>query len=125
MGKTAEEYVEILCPELAQYHDAKSFIDLAKTLTSSGFFGDMYEYAVALRAAHLYTIFINRQGEGGSVVQKTEGRVSITYSTDRQSSDNELSTTAYGLQLLSLMKNKGTVGIIVGNTDIYNNFLGG
>ncbi len=120
---TAEEYIAIICPTLTTISGYASYVALAETMTSTTFFGDKYEFAVALRACHLYTVNTKRSGESGYVTQKTEGRLSRSFG-GLGLMKTELMGSTYGMQLLDLIKSTNA-GVAVANSDIYNTYLGG
>ena len=119
---TPEEVLRIICPQVMTVSGLSTYIDIAKSMTSSGVFGDKYNYAVALRVAHMYTLN-KRNGAGGIITHKQEGRVSQSFGgVDKMTSD--LQSTSYGQQLLQLIKTAG-VGGTVTSLDIYNLYMGG
>ncbi len=120
---TAEEYIALICPTLTTISGYAAYVSLAESLTSASYFGDNYEFAVALRAAHLYTVNTKRSGESGYVTQKTEGRLSKSFG-GLGIMKSELMGSTYGMQLLALI-NATNAGVVVANSDIYNTYLGG
>ncbi len=113
------EYINVLCPQLLTVSGYTAFIDIAKETLSPEYFGEKYNYAVALKAAHLYILNTKRNGDSGVITGKTEGRLSVSYSHAIKGNYSELEMTSYGKELLQLIYNMGQCGII-GSTDIYN-----
>ena len=120
---TPEEYLSMICPTLLTVSGYNNYITMAQNMTSSGYFGTNYNYAVALRAAHIYTLSALRNGEAGMVTQKTEGRMSMSFG-GMGSISSELMMTSYGMQLQNLI-NTASVAGTVSDTYIYNIYLGG
>jgi hypothetical protein len=121
--QTPEEYLAVVCPSMMTVSGYENYITLAETLTSSGFFGTNYGFAVALRAAHLYTLAAKRRGEGGMITQKTEGRLSVTYGGIGNIT-SELMMTSYGMQLQGLIQSNTVAGTI-SDTAVYDIYMGG
>jgi hypothetical protein len=90
------------------------YIELAKNQTSSVFYGDRYNHAVALRAAH-DLIMSNPEKYAslmsGGIVSKKQRNLSVEYgrsSGDNNTDKSGLSQTTYGKQLLGLMRMSNT-----------------
>ena len=120
---TPEEFVEIICPSLVTVSGYATYISLAESLTSSGYFGENYAFAVALRASHLYVLNTKRSGESGYVTAKTEGRLSKSFG-GLGNIQSELQMTSYGMQLLDLIRSTSPA-VSMTSTDVYNTYLGG
>lgn len=118
MAATTVQIIQARCSGLYNDSNRSLYIELAQDLTDSWFFGDYYNHAVALRAAHMWTLD-NRDsgGAAGSVTSKKEGDLSVGYSVGK-ASDEDLGQTSYGRQLLNLMKSAGTPGISVTGVSI-------
>lgn len=107
-------------PGLKDDVDKDLHIELAKTQTSSCFYGSRYNQAVALRAAH--NLILSKPDEyrdkmSGGIMSKTQRNLSVQYG--RSSGDNNedrsgLSQTTYGQQLLALMRMSNTTMGAVG-----------
>lgn len=109
--RTILEIVTAICPALATNGAYALYIDIATEETSSAFFGNYYNYAVALRAAHYYTIDVKRpDGDGGLITAKSEGKLSISYlhNMNRQSR-SDLLMTQYGQRLHALIRSRGPI----------------
>ena len=120
---TPEELVALICPTLSTISGCSTYISLAEQMTSSGFFGANYSFAVALRASHLYMLNTKRNGQSGYVTSQQEGRLARSFG-GMGNIKSELMTTSYGMQLLDLIK-ATNVGATVSSTEIYETYLGG
>jgi hypothetical protein len=98
---TIIEIITAIAPEHASNASIDIFITIAEGLTSACVFGDNYNFAVALRAAHLMTL-AGRNGDSGQISSKSEGGQSISYSSSTVGIDN-LNQTSYGKQLQELI----------------------
>lgn len=104
---TVDEYIQALCPLLFASPLQEVYVDIATDATDEGFYGSKYYlYAVALMAAHYFTIDRNRaDGENGLVTGKTEGRLSIRYWNEiAENSVTTLKMTHYGQRILELRR---------------------
>lgn len=111
-----EELLPIYCPQMALTSGYSIYIDQAKLLTSSGFFGDFWALGVALRAAHMWTLNSKRPGTSGVETYLMEGRLSKSYGGVGVIRDG-LQLTNYGMQLLDLMDSMpGSVGTVASST---------
>jgi hypothetical protein len=100
------------------------YVDLAKQMTSLGFFGTNWNMAVALRAAHMWTLNSTRGGQSGVITYLMEGRLSKSFGGVGVIRE-ELQLTNYGMQLLGLMDSMpGSVGTVA-SEQIINTYLGG
>lgn len=124
MGATPEEWVTVLAPTMSSTEGYSLYIDEAKVATSSGYFGSMWAKAVALRAAHEWTLNSKRGGQSGVETYLMEGRLSKSFGGVGVIRDS-LQLTNYGMQLQELMTSMpGSVGGIA-STTIMNTYLGG
>lgn len=104
---TVNEILGAIAPNAIIDPDKDIHIQLATQRTNSVCFGENYEYAIALRAAH--TISLKQRSEsvigdsGGNVSSKKEGKLSLTFSSSLNG-DEDLSQTSYGKQLIGLKK---------------------
>ena len=106
MSKSA--VFDTIAPAYADDPDANNFIDLATLRTSQSKFGNKYNLAVALRAAHMITLRDRTGGDGGTITSKSEGSLSVSYSAPaRASGDTDLMLTHFGQQLKGLIR--GTI----------------
>lgn len=105
---TIEEWIDQLCPELSLAPNVDMFILMAKKVLSESVFGSDYNYAVALRASHDYSMSKREPFETGLLTSKTEGKLSMSFwnSVDAKSKKT-LHLTTYGRALLELIGTKG------------------
>lgn len=111
-SRAIADYVAILTPALAADATAYSlYQDIAENLTDAAYFGDDYNFAVALRMCHEYQLDndpARAGGEAGLITDKTEGRVSLRFLHNMdKSSVSTLIYTKYGLRLKSLYRIHG------------------
>jgi hypothetical protein len=100
------DIISAICPKLSAASTLSIFIELATDLTSVKYFKANFNMAVALRAAHMFTLSQRNLGEGGSITNKAEGKLSMGFSaskTEMTATDNDLDQTGYGRQLKSLI----------------------
>jgi len=103
-----DEYLYALCPALALDINKDLFVQIAIDNTSLSAFGTQYNYAVALRASHEYTLAQKDASETGLVTQKSEQRTSISFwNSISATSNSTFSLTLYGKRLKALIKSKG------------------
>jgi Tfp pilus assembly ATPase PilU len=108
-------YIETMCPRLFADPSMDVYVELATDRTSQNFFGvTYYNYAIALRAMHNYTInSTRRRGEAGFITDRTEGRLSVRYLHNMsKNSRNDLMMTSYGQELHSLIRSLGPVASV-------------
>lgn len=98
--------IKILCPALYSDTDRDEYIAMAEELTGRAYFGVYGDQAVALRASHLYALSKRTLGESGSISSKTEGKLSLSFSSSGMGGD-DLSQTNYGMQLKALIQSVG------------------
>ena len=116
MAMTASQIIDLIAPGYASDPDKASFITLAKMQTSLCFYGDNYQFAVALRAAHMLVLRDRASGDAGPIASKREGDLAVSYgvgSTD----GGDLSLTHYGQQLQGLRKGSGAFIGVTGGLD--------
>lgn len=114
---TPEEILQVICPSLLTTSGYNIYLDMAESVTSSGWYHETYEMAVALRAAHIWTLNTQRRGQSGVVTYMMEGRLAKSFGgigVVRR----ELELTNYGLQLLDLMKSMGPA-VTTSDYDMY------
>lgn len=110
---TTLEIVQVIAPELATDPNYASFVSLAQARTSTTFFGANYELAVALRAAHSWSMTKRKPGEAGAVTSRRMGPVSTSYAA-LPGRDSSLSLTTYGNELLDLINGAGPAAAVLG-----------
>jgi len=117
-----EVLLAVYCPSMALTSGYSNYIDVAKELTSSGFFGNFWSLAVVLRAAHQWTLNSKRAGQSGVETYLMEGRLAKSFGGIGVIRDG-LQLTNYGMQLLDLMDSMpGSVGTVASET-IVNTYL--
>ena len=93
-------------PGLKDDADKDTYIALAKTQTSSCFYGSRYNEAVALRAAHNLVLSkpdTYRSNLSGGVMSKKQRNLTVMYgqtNSNNEADKSGLSQTTYGTQLL-------------------------
>ena len=127
---SAESILDAIAPQFKNNADKSTFLTIATSLTSQCYFGAQYDYAVALRAAHMLTL-TNRpggsSGVSGSVTSLKEGDSAIGFgSAGNTAGSGDLTTTSYGQQLKSLINNGGGQFSVTRNSaTAYNTSCGG
>jgi hypothetical protein len=114
---SVSEYISALAPAYASDSRIGIFTNLATKMTSRDRFGDNYEYAVALRVAHMIARNPSTQpGAPGAVTSASEGGVSQSYSVPKylQEKYGDLCTTAYGAQLAQLIEGNVVGHLVIG-----------
>jgi hypothetical protein len=128
-----DQYLSAVAPALVTDENKAVYIEMATERTNKCFYGEKYNQAVALLAAHiafLLTAASSSMGAGsgseeagstGTITSKREGDLSVTYGAGAVSAsaadvtDAELSQTRYGLMLLALRKGcKPFMGVLNG-----------
>lgn len=107
----ANEILSIICSGLYSDPNMEGYVTLARDDISQCFFGANYEKAVALMAAHSYTLNTIRQSESGVITYKAAGRMMQSYGGVGVIRD-DLELTNYGMQLKGLIR-KSSVGASV------------
>jgi len=121
---TPEEWVAVIAPTMSLTSGYSLYIDEAKPTTSSGFFGANWAKAVALRAAHEWTLNSRRGGQSGVETYLMEGRLSKSFGGVGVIRD-ALQLTNYGMQLQDLMNSMpGSIGGVA-STTVLTSYLGG
>lgn len=112
----ASAILSAIAPQFDASVGRATFIELAASQTSTVYYGGKYEYAVALRAAHLLTL---QSSEGtaaggvtsGDVESIRQGDISVSYASSSGASSAlsaDLSRTSYGRTLLGLSRGAQT-----------------
>jgi hypothetical protein len=112
--RTVNELIQALCMPLFQSSSLDIYTDLATEETSSSFFGKFYNYAIALRASHYYTIDVLRaNGDSGLVTAKQEGRLQVSFLHNmKRASSSDLGMTQFGQRLQSLIHSRGPIASV-------------
>lgn len=109
MAATIEDLLTVMCPDLANSDSLDIYVEIAESLLSESVLGDNYNLAVALRAAHEYTVDVTQPlGSGGQVIQETEGKSTIMYASPSKRLSS-IETTQYGRRLKNLYRTLGLV----------------
>ena len=96
-----------IAPAYASDPSVGTLMNIAMQRTSRCAFGANYEYAVALRLAHMICRNPSSQpGTAGAVTSEAEGQLSRSYSIspELQAKYGDLCSTPYGCQLAELME---------------------
>lgn len=128
MALTPLDIVTIRLPALAALAGVGTYQVLAESRTNStiGTDGwkseDVWATAVALRMMHMYSIDKTRtDGEAGAIVRKREGEQEIEFGAQGRSVrsaplDPDLEQTAYGRELLGLIRGNFVKFAVAGGT---------
>ena len=106
MAREVLEYIEAISARAYASPVIDIYIELAQAQLASDVFGDLYNYAVALKSLHDWTIDTYRQeGESGLITDRTEGRLTLRYLHNmNKESKTDLQMTSYGQRLHSLIR---------------------
>jgi hypothetical protein len=114
-----EQVIEAICPDLSGSPSLPVYLEMAAERTDRGFFGTLYNQALAYMACHLFTLYSDTgSGDGGAgsgiypIQSKSEGKLSISYAIPSQSGTGEtLGLTKYGLMYDRLIKSRPKMGV--------------
>jgi hypothetical protein len=114
MTSSVDDFISALCPNLAADLNKDIYVEIAQGMLSSSYFGDKYNYAVALHASHNYTVDVSRPtGTAGLITGMTEGRTSMNFWNSIPQNDfSDLHMTTYGKRLKALMRSIGPVASV-------------
>lgn len=115
---TTDQILEVICLALYNSSSKAVFVGLAQNELSQSLFGNSYPEAVALLAAHKFTLSGRSQGASGSVTSLREAGLGIGFSNSGVS--GKYSSTSYGQQLQQLIDNRIAGVYVLGNDDILN-----
>ena len=109
---TPIQIIQTICKLLADSPSLSSYVQMAEESLDRCFFGKKYNYAVAYKACHLFTVCGGQSGIEGSVAGlssgavsgMSEGGLSLNFAVNQNGKDSELKATKYGRMLLDLMK---------------------
>ena len=113
MPITVEQAFDAMAPQFKESSDKTVFFGLASLRTSLEFYGDRYNLAVALRAAHMMEL-ANRGGTSGMVSAHSEGDLSESFAAVG-STESDLSQTSFGSMLISLRSSSGSGTMVTGS----------
>jgi len=121
---TALEYMAVIAPNLAAMPNASVFIDMARTELGVSYFGDQFEIALAYLTAHKMTLLTDTARSGGTaggVSSKSEGSLSISFSSIGAGSANSLYQTHFGVEFVRIRNTCSMPGIAVtGGNDAWD-----
>jgi len=104
---TPSEYIAGLYPDLHEDPVKETFyITLATDLTSSTYFGTKMNYAIALRAIHMFLLspdVLRSYGQGGFITGMSEGNTTLRFANPSVKGKSDLHLTSFGQQLASLI----------------------
>ena len=116
-----EEIIKTICPELSGSPSLQVYLGMAVEVTNRGFFGPLYNQALAYRAAHLFSMMdagtgssdvIKELGGGAPVASMSEGGLSVSFAHGAQSESGAyLCSTKYGRMLMGLIKSRPKMGV--------------
>lgn len=125
MALTTEQIFDAIAPQLASNASKAVYLELATERTAQTFFGTKRTHAIALRAAHMMTLYITgasvrSQGEVGPITSKSEGALSVGFGSvnANPNDDASLTQTTYGLELLALIKAQSPFISVTGGVDL-------
>lgn len=123
--QSVDEIVKSLCPDFYASDVYASIIEQCEENTSKTFFGVLRNQAVAYKACHFYTLFSPDAGvnAGGQIASVTEGRLSISYFNENDTTtDNAFwQSSKYGKLYLWLLKSmpRANVNRLSGRMGLY------
>lgn len=107
MASSIDAILSAIAPQFDSDPNRDVHIEIAEARTGTCF-GDKYNYAVALRAAHTLTLTDRAESVGGgsgSITSKREGDVAIGFGGFSDIGvAGDLGQTSYGVQLADLIK---------------------
>lgn len=112
---SAAEYLQLICPALYSDSSRSQWIAMAGEELSSCFFGSSYQKAIALYAAHQFTLAHRPSGDAGVITSKKEGGLSVSYDVPDMEGGQALELTHYGLQLRQLRKSRHAGVSVIGS----------
>jgi len=118
---TVDDLIATICPSLDINVNKDIYVEIATSSLNELYFGTQYNYAIALKAAHVFTIDndpARTNGMAGLVTGRQEGRNSMRYwNSVSDGSASDLNMTHYGQRLKALMKVcRG--GALIGNPEV-------
>ena len=107
---TIEQILDTIAPQFSSSANKNDHITLARQRTSSSCFGDKYNYAVALRAAHTLTLANLSSSTGGgagqiSSIREMDRSITFYKTGSNNSSSQGLLATSYGVELQDMINN--------------------
>lgn len=111
-----EELIPVVAKQMLTDPNYLQWVELAKLGASQAFFGERWGYAVALLAAHNWTLSVKRGGQAGVETYRAEGRLMQSFGGVGVIRDG-LELTSYGMLYKSLVK-QCSVGASTSNHDL-------
>lgn len=100
-----KELLAYLPEECAGSSRLEAWIAGASFRVSRCYFGKAYVYALSLMVAHRWAMSEGRpEGTPGAATSMREGDLSVGYSVANGSEDGDLTSTSFGQEFLSLMR---------------------
>lgn len=107
MALTAEQIFNAIAPQFVSDPNKSTHLEIATLRTSQNCFGDKYNLAIALRAAHTLTLTDtanNLGGSSGGVTSKREGDLALSFGGQSSTGiKGDLGQSTYGVQLQNLI----------------------
>ena len=119
MALSALQYLTLRAPALAENANVGLYIAAAREDLNPCYFGASYEKAVGMLAAHTMTLSLDplrAGGTGGAVTSKSEGSLSIGFSSGSVAG-TDWGQTSYGLELTRLLAMGGPSMLVTGAAD--------
>lgn len=103
--------IQSIAPEFNVNTNVLTIVTMVEsTLVNSGFEDNIRIQMIAYYSAHLLTLSGRGAGASGDVISMSQGELAVTFSKNT-SSNNDLSTTSYGLFYSHLLKTFGTTAV--------------
>ena len=118
MALTTEQYVSIYAPTYVGNANLALYIQAAQGRINTSFWGTLYSEAVALQACHMIALATDparANGTAGAISHKSEGKLSVSFSTGGGAS-GDWGSTSFGQQLLRLQMSCGPAAFVTGQT---------
>ena len=134
MVLSPSQIIAAICPELSGSPSLPVYLEMAVEVTDKGFFGDLYNQAVAYRAAHQFTVMKTGNGSGAMeaikeasggapVASMSEGGLSVSFAHSGGSAEGTaLGNSKYGRMLMELMRSRPTMGVNTAGTRLLGGF---
>jgi hypothetical protein len=123
MSLSPEQIIKTICPELSGSPSLQVYLGMAVESVDRGFFGTVYNQAVAYKAAHLFTVMdggsgdtesVKALGGGAPIASVSEGGVSVSFAQTASGTEGAaLGSTKYGRMLMGLIKGRPRMGVNV------------
>ena len=114
-----EELLPVIAVKMIADPNYMVYIRLASPMASKAYFGERWAYAVALLAAHMWTLSAKRAGQTGVETYRAEGRLMQSFGGVGVIHDG-LELTSYGMLYKTLVNQCG-VGATTSNSDLLTN----